>query len=185
MKFLPLITSIGRASPSSWRCHQEQSLLRVLRSQSSFRSDSLLLALSSPCWMIQNWFGSEMGNLCLPQFDQLSGGTRCRKYRYSRNFLAITEDGDGSCVQESLQRCQRLFGRLLRKEMPTGECLAGHFHGGARLPGRDDVEHPRGVSALGPQRQHRTSDLAGAVRCIVLEIDGSAGAVIFTGSVDG
>src|SRR5437667_71199 len=39
--------------------------------------------------------------------------------------------------------------------------------------------------ALGPQRQHRTSNLAGAVRCIVLEIDGSAGAVIFTARVDG
>src|SRR5439155_27388631 len=69
--------------------------------------------------------------------------------------------------------------------MSPGQGLAGHFHGGARLPGGDDVEHPRGVSALGPQRQHRTSNLAGAVRCIVLEIDGSAGAVIFTARVDG
>ena len=83
-----------------------------------------------------------------------------------------------SRAQKHLQLRQRLFGRLLGEEMSPGEGLAGHFHGGARLPGGDDVEHPPGVSALRPERQHRTGDLAGTVRRVVLEIDGSTGTVI-------
>src|SRR5207247_1409331 len=66
-----------------------------------------------------------------------------------------------------------------------GKSLAGHFHGGALLPGRDDVEHAAGISAFGPQHAHWTGDLAGTICSVVLEIDGSAGAVILASRVDG
>ncbi len=68
--------------------------------------------------------------------------------------------------------------------MAPGEGLARHFHSGARLPGCDDVEPPPGVSPFRPERHHRTGDLAGKVRRIVLEIDGSVGPVILASRMD-
>src|SRR2546422_7059752 len=63
-------------------------------------------------------------------------------------------DGERLRAQKHLQLRQRLFGRLLGKEMPSGEGLAGHFHAGACLPGGDAVEDPPRVSLRGPERQY-------------------------------
>src|SRR2546426_9521975 len=75
---------------------------------------------------------------------------RALRTRIRRTLTGIVRPLLSLCSLRSekhLQLRQRLFGRLLGEEMSPGESLAGHFHGGARLPGGDDVEHPPGVSA--------------------------------------